>query len=601
MLNIKGVFGLEKKKKNKKTRKNKKEERKILIRDLKRTWQYIKLAKGNLFGYAAVSIVEAIISVILPIVSAQVILNITSELFTQLLLTGALVLLLQVLIRVMSFFKTVFYKKIFNITIEAIKMDLTRSILNLEVQELDNSSSGLFINRINKDTEDISGVFMEFAYWISYVISNMGVLITIFILNKYIFIFSIFTTLICYVIHRRGVNRRYKIQKELMKLKENVTSLSAEVIRGIRDIKVLNASEAVLSSMNDKIRSVADENSRLINTRNIYDIFENVVRSALSFIFLALGVYLCKNSLLTIPTFIILYNYRGKVYSLLDGIANLSEYLKTFSLSASRIYEVIYDDEFKKEKFGKKHIDEIVGNIEFKNVSFEYNDNMSVLKNLNLYIKENETVAIVGKSGAGKTTLFSLMAYLYHPTRGKILIDGIDITKLDCESIRDNISIITQNPYIFNFSIKENLLLTSPNATDEDIKNACKVAALDDFIETLPDGYDTLVGEGGVTLSGGQRQRLAIARALLMKTKIILFDEATSALDNETQASIQESIKNMKGEFTIVIVAHRLSTIMDADRILVLDDGAIVQEGTHKELLKTSSIYKNLYNKENNQ
>lgn len=588
-------------KKNKKTRKTKKEERKILIRDLKRTWQYIKLAKGNLFGYAAVSIVEAIISVILPIVSAQVILNITSELFTQLLLTGALVLLLQVLIRVMSFFKTVFYKKIFNITIEAIKMDLTRSILNLEVQELDNSSSGLFINRINKDTEDISGVFMEFAYWISYVISNMGVLITIFILNKYIFIFSIFTTLICYVIHRRGVNRRYKIQKELMKLKENVTSLSTEVIRGIRDIKVLNASEAVLSSMNDKIRSVADENSRLINTRNIYDIFENVVRSALSFIFLALGVYLCKNNLLTIPTFIILYNYRGKVYSLLDGIANLSEYLKTFSLSASRIYEVIYDDEFKKEKFGKKHIDEIVGNIEFKNVSFEYNDNMSVLKNLNLYIKENETVAIVGKSGAGKTTLFSLMAYLYHPTRGKILIDGIDITKLDCESIRDNISIITQNPYIFNFSIKENLLLTSPNATDEDIKNACKVAALDDFIETLPDGYDTLVGEGGVTLSGGQRQRLAIARALLMKTKIILFDEATSALDNETQASIQESIKNMKGEFTIVIVAHRLSTIMDADRILVLDDGAIVQEGTHKELLKTSSIYKNLYNKENNQ
>lgn len=592
---------MEKNKKSKKTRKNKKEERKILIRDLKRTWQYIKLAKGNLFGYVAVSIVEAIISVILPIVSAQVILNITSELFTQLLLTGALVLLLQVLIRVMSFFKTVFYKKIFNITIEAIKMDLTRSILNLEVQELDNSSSGLFINRINKDTEDISGVFMEFAYWISYVISNMGVLITIFILNKYIFIFSLFTTLICYVIHRKGVNRRYKIQKELMKLKENVTSLSTEVIRGIRDIKVLNASEAVLSSMNDKIRSVADENSRLINTRNIYDIFENVVRSALSFIFLALGVYLCKNSLLTIPTFIILYNYRGKVYSLLDGIANLSEYLKTFSLSASRIYEVIYDDEFKKEKFGKKHIDEIVGNIEFKNVSFEYNDNMSVLKNLNLYIKENETVAIVGKSGAGKTTLFSLMAYLYHPTRGKILIDGIDITKLDCESIRDNISIITQNPYIFNFSIKENLLLTSPNATDEDIKNACKVAALDDFIEALPDGYDTLVGEGGVTLSGGQRQRLAIARALLMKTKIILFDEATSALDNETQASIQESIKNMKGEFTIVIVAHRLSTIMDADRIMVLDDGAIVQEGTHKELLKTSSIYKNLYNKENNQ
>lgn len=233
--------------------------------------------------------------------------------------------------------------------------------------------------------------------------------------------------------------------------------------------------------------------------------------------------------------------------------------------------------------------------------SFEYNDNVSVLKKLNLKIKENETVAIVGKSGAGKTTLFSLMSYLYKPTKGKILIDGIDISKLDRGSIRDNISIITQNPYIFNFSIKENLLLTSPDATDDEIKNACKIASLDEFIETLPDGYDTVVGEGGVTLSGGQRQRLAIARALLMKTKIILFDEATSALDNDTQANIQESIKHMKGDFTIVIVAHRLSTIKDADRILVLDDGAIVQEGTHKQLMKSSTLYKNLYKKENNE
>ncbi len=289
------------------------------------------------------------------------------------------------------------------------------------------------------------------------------------------------------------------------------------------------------------------------------------------------------------------------MYVLLNGIANLSEYLKTFVLSSSRIYEIIYNEEFKKEEFGDKHIDKIIGNIEFKNVSFEYNDNVSVLKKLNLKIKENEIVAIVGKSGSGKTTLFSLMSCLYKPTKGKILIDGIDMSKLDRGSIRDNISIITQNPYIFNFSIKENLLLTSPDATDDEIKNACKIASLDEFIETLPDGYDTVVGEGGVTLSGGQRQRLAIARALLMKTKIILFDEATSALDNDTQANIQESIKHMKGDFTIVIVAHRLSTIKGADRILVLDDGAIIQEGTHKQLMKSSTLYKNLYKKENNE
>lgn len=585
--------------KNKENVKNNDDKKQVML-NIKRTWKYIKLAKGNLFGYVFVSIIEAIISVILPIVSAQVILNITSELFYQLIMTGALVFLLNVLVQFIMFFKTVFYKRIFNKTIEAIKMDLTESILNLEVKEMDNSSSGLFINRLNKDTEDISGVFMEFAYWISYVISNVGVLVTIFIINKYMFIFSLMTTIVCYIIYRKGINRRYKIQKELSKLNENVTSLSTEVIRGIRDIKVLNAGDAVLKNMNDKIKSVNNERTNLINTRNIYDTFNSVTKHFFSFLFLCLGTYLCTHSLLTVPSFIILYNYRSKVYSLLNGIANLYEYLKEFSLSASRIYEVIYDDGFKKEKFGNKHIDKIVGNIEFKNVSFEYTDNISVLKNLNLKIKENETVAIVGKSGAGKTTLFNLMAYLYQPKSGKVLIDGVDVSKLDCASIRDNISIITQNPYIFNFSIKENLLLTSPDASDEEIKNACHIAALDTFIDTLPDGYDTIVGEGGVTLSGGQRQRLAIARALLMKTKIILFDEATSALDNETQASIQESIKNMKGDYTIVIVAHRLSTIIDADRIYVLDDGAIIEEGTHKELMKKSKVYKNLYNKENN-
>jgi ABC-type multidrug transport system fused ATPase/permease subunit len=159
-------------------------------------------------------------------------------------------------------------------------------------------------------------------------------------------------------------------------------------------------------------------------------------------------------------------------------------------------------------------------------------------------------------------------------------------------------SIITQNPYIFNFSIKDNLLLAKEDATMKEIRNACKLACIDDYIMTLPDKYDTILGENGVILSGGQKQRLAIARALLMKTEIILFDEATSALDNETQSKIQEAINNLKGEYTILIVAHRLTSVIDCDRIFVVDDGKIIDQGTHKELMKKSSFYKNLYNKE---
>lgn len=193
--------------------KNKNKDKNQTILELKRTWRYIKKAKGNLFGYLFVSICEAIISVILPIVSARVILNITDGLFEQLILTSLLILLLNCSVELFALFKTIFYRKIYNITIEAIKMDLTRSILNLEISEIDKSSSGVFIDRINKDTEEISGVFMEFAYWISYVISNMGVLVTIFIINKVMFVFSVITALVCYMIHKRSVNKRYTIQK----------------------------------------------------------------------------------------------------------------------------------------------------------------------------------------------------------------------------------------------------------------------------------------------------------------------------------------------------------------------------------------------------
>ena len=223
---------------------------------------------------------------------------------------------------------------------------------------------------------------------------------------------------------------------------------------------------------------------------------------------------------------------------------------------------------------------------------------IKAVNNLSFKVNANETVAFVGKSGAGKTTIFSLLCKMYEIDGGEITIDGINIKELDKDSIRGNITIISQNPYIFNLSIKENLKLVKNNVTDREIKKACRIACLDDFIETLPDKYDTIIGEGGVTLSGGQRQRLAIARALIQKTEIILFDEATSALDNETQSKIQEAIHNMKGEYTILIIAHRLSTVVGADRILLVDNGKVVAEGTHKELLKKNSLYKHLYENE---
>lgn len=266
-------------------------------------------------------------------------------------------------------------------------------------------------------------------------------------------------------------------------------------------------------------------------------------------------------------------------------------------MASERVFSIIDGDDYKKEKFGSIHLKKVNGDFEFKNVSFAYDKN-KVLRNLNFKINANETVAFVGKTGAGKTTIFSLLCKMYDNYEGEITIDNIDIKKLDKDSIRGNITIISQNPYIFHMSIKENLKLVKSNLTKKEMIEACKAASLHDFIMTLPKKYDTIIGEGGVNLSGGQKQRLAIARALVQKTEIILFDEATSALDNETQMHIQKAIENMKNEYTILIIAHRLSTIINADRILFLDNGKITASGTHKELLKNCPAYKNLYESE---
>lgn len=565
--------------------------------NFKRTWKYIKEAKLNLIGYGIVSIIEAIISAIIPLLAAKVILNITNGIINQLILSAIVVFIIELILYVMIYFKGFFYQKIYQKTLIAIQKSLTKEILNLEVQEIDKNSSGLFINRLNKDTQDIAGLFMEYAYWLSYIITNVGVLVTIFILNKYLFIYAVITSLIVYFINRKSLAKQYEVQRKLKTIEENKTGLTSELVRGIRDIKILNASRSILKQAYNKIEDATNEQVHIMNIRRLYNYIESNIRALTDLGLILVGCLLYNKSLLSIPNFVIIYNYQAKVKNLLVGIVKIAEYNKKFSIAANRVYEVIENDKFAKEQFGNIKKDKLEGSIKFVDVSFSY-DTEEILKKMSFTIKPNEKIAFVGKSGAGKSTIFNLITHLYQVSSGKILLDDININDLDCNTIRNNMSIITQYPYIFNFSIKDNLLLAKEDATLKEIREACRLACIDDYIMSLPDKYDTPLGENGIILSGGQKQRIAIARALLMQTEIILFDEATSALDNETQEQIQKAIDNLKGEYTILIIAHRLSTVIDADKIFVIDDGKIIDSGTHQELLKKCEFYKNLYSKD---
>ena len=570
------------------------------FRNIKKTWFYIKGCKSNLIGYAIVSIVEAIISAILPLISAKIILNITDGLIGQLILTALTVCSIEFILWIAFYFKGFLYQKIYQKTLVNLQIAIAKETLRLEIKEIDKASSGLFIDRLNKDTQDISAMFMEYTYWISNVISNIGVLVAIFILSKYLFVYALITSICIFLINKKRLSKQYEVQKKLKKIQEKKTGLTGELVRGIRDIKVLNATDTILKQTSNKIIESSNEEVKMLNIKRIYNYFETNLKSISDLIFIVIGCFLYNKSLLTIPTFIIIYNYQFKIKSLLSGVVQLLEYNKKFVVAADRIYEVIEDEKFQKEKFGFIHIKKLSGHIIFNNVTFSYSEDKKNINKMNFEIKPNEKVAFVGKSGAGKTTIFNLITKLYTIDDGEILLDGYNINDLTCDSLRNNMSIITQNPYMFNFSIKDNLLLAKENASMREIRKVCKMACIDDFIMSLPDKYETMIGENGVILSGGQKQRLAIARALLMKTEIILFDEATSALDNETQSEIQNAIKNLKGEYTILIIAHRLSTIIDSDKIYVIDNGKIIDSGSHKYLLEKCDFYKNLYEKDLN-
>ena len=579
-----------------------KEDKKIKVKELftnlKLTWKLTKGSRGYLILLMILSVILCAISAIIPTFSAKQILYINASTFDKLILITLSILIFELSVNILRYFhrKTdqLFYRK----TLVNIQIELAKETLKLETEEIDNNTSGLFINRLSQDTSRLADIFERLIDVIIEILTNIGILFAIFLINKIMFLYFVISITLLFIVNKIRMKHRFEMDKELRKYNEKNTGLVSEMVRGLRDIKVLNSENNFLKKVKERIEVSNKKRYEMFQLDRRYLLLEGTIHDLADFFCVILGIKLILSNMLTIESFVVIYMYRNRLYYLLNFITSMMEYVKDFNLSADRVFELFKGEKFKKETFGDVKLNKINGDFEFKNVTFGYKDKEKVLKNLNFLIHANETVAFVGKSGAGKSTIFSLLTKLYHPDSGNIYIDGVDINDLTKNSLRDNISIITQNPYIFNFSIKDNLKMVKPNATMNEIKDACKNACLDEFIENLPDKYDTIVGEGGITLSGGQRQRLAIARAFLKNTEIILFDEATSALDNETQEHIQKAITNLQKTKTILIIAHRLSTVINSDRILVIDNGKIVAEGTHNSLLENSKEYKNLYTTE---
>ena len=473
-----------------------------------------------------------------------------------------------------------------------------KKALNLPAVAFEKQSSGEIINRITNDADSLSFAFGRLLNMFSSIVASLIIIVYIFINSWIIGLEIVIIVCILFIVIKIYNPKLKNIHKERKQEQDKFTSLTTESIRGIREIKTLGIKNNLISDMTNIIKIIYKKSEKEINIQKEFNIITRFIKSIMEVGVLITGVVLLYYKKIDL-TFLVAMTYY--VYRYMWLIENLNDLTQTYQktvVSIGRVNDILLNRLYEDESFGSKEIKQSKGQLEFKNVTFSYPDEDNTLDKFNIVLEPNKKIAIVGKSGQGKSTLYNLITRIFDTKSGEILLDGINIKDLTEESLRNNISIIRQEPFIFNRTIKENFKIVNSDISLKEIRKYTRLAYIDDYIMSLPKKYDTVLGEGGVNLSGGQKQRLAIARTLSRKSKVILFDEATSALDNESQDYIKKAIDNLVNNHTVIIIAHRLSTILDADIIYVVDKGRVVASGTHNELLKSNKTYKKLYKSE---
>ncbi|MDD6404154.1 MAG: ABC transporter ATP-binding protein [Mollicutes bacterium] len=481
-----------------------------------------------------------------------------------------------------------------------VSKDLYKKIDMLPAKAFEEIGVGEFINRLYTDPDRIMELLQKLIRLVCKALVVVVVLIVSFkislLLGCEILIFGFIMGFISF----KFFPKIKKTQESIKKESDNYVKVATENITGIREIKSLGIKKNIENNIFNILDNLFSHNKKIKKYEVIYYSLNNLTYFILQFIILFTAGYYTVTGKIAYSLFIVLENYIWRIDEVVESISDFGVNYNKVTVSLKRISEIVNNKLYDDEKFGDVVLENVKGDIQFTNVKFRYSEDEDyTLKGLNLKIVPNKKIAIVGRSGNGKSTLFNLLLRYFDATSGNITIDGVNICDLTEEDLRKNISIIRQTPFLFNLSIFDNFKLVKEDVTLDEVRKYCKEAYIDSYIMSLPDKYDTIIGEGGINLSGGQKQRLAIARTLLLNTKIILFDEATSALDNESQDYIKKTIDNLVKDHTIVIVAHRLSTIVDADVINVIDKGKLESTGTHEELLKKSKVYKNLYSNEN--